>query len=61
MTLADKIRPYVEDIKKDAADGDQLATEIIHLYQMHVRCPQDPGAHALCEATFDDWLKKRKA
>lgn len=60
MTLADKLRPHVEDIKKASAEGDEKATEIITLYQMHVACPQDPGAPALCEATFNDWLKKRE-
>jgi hypothetical protein len=60
MTLADNIRPYVSEIVKEAADGKHDAREIIQLYQLHVACPQDPGAPALCEAAFNQWLEKRK-
>ena len=59
MILADKLRPYVEAIKADASMGGRLAYQIISLYQMHVSCPADPGAPALCEAVFDDWKKER--
>jgi hypothetical protein len=56
-SLADKLRPQVLAIKDAAAAGDKGAQNIIKLYQMHVRCPSDPGAPALCEAAFDEWVK----
>ena len=59
MTLADKLRPYVDDIIADAEDGDKCAVQIIQLYRMHYVSPNDPGAPALCEAFFADWLKER--
>lgn len=58
-TLADKIRPHVKDIVAAHKAGDESATQIITLYEMHCRSPYDPGAPALCEATFDDWMKAR--
>lgn len=61
MTLADKLRPHVRDIAKAADSGDKRALQIIQLYRMHQSCPNDPGAPALCEATFDDWMKERRA
>lgn len=57
MTLADKLRPHVKDIKQAALAGDGAAQNIITLYQMHVACPADPGAPALCEAAFDEWMR----
>lgn len=58
-TLADRLRPHVPAIVADAKAGDGRATQIITLYEMHRACPSDPGAPALCEATFEDWLKER--
>lgn len=54
--LTEKLRPHVARIVTAASDGDEKAQQVINLYQMHVRSPQDPGARALCEATFDDWV-----
>ncbi len=59
MTLADKLRPHVKDIIAAADDGDKKAAEIISLYRMHQSCPRDPGAPALCEAAFMEWLKSQ--
>lgn len=58
MTLADKLRPHVPAIELAASHGDAGAREIITLYQMHCACPSDPGAPALCEAAFDNWIKR---
>lgn len=60
ITLADKLRPYVEQIKADASAGNVKAKQVIDLYQMHASCPSDPGAPALCEAVFEDWKAKKK-
>jgi hypothetical protein len=59
--LASTLRPFVDQIKAAAAKGDRQATQIINLYQMHVRCPGDPGAPALCRAAFDEWNKRKTA
>jgi hypothetical protein len=59
MTLADKLRPYVETIKADAKNGNKNAQQIISLYRMHCSSPSDPGAPAFCECYFKDWLKER--
>jgi len=56
-TLADRLKPFVSEI---AAEGDTLAQHIINLYRMFCACQSDPGAPALCEATFEDWLKTRQ-
>ena len=60
MTLADKLRPHVADLQAAARKGDATAKQVISLYQMHLRCPSDPAAPALCEVTFDDWRKGAK-
>jgi len=59
-TLAERLKPFVPEIQNSAAVGDTLAQQIINLYQMFCACPSDPGAPALCEATFEDWLKTRQ-
>lgn len=61
MVLADKLRPHVAAIQMAASGGDAKAQQIVSLYKMHCACPNDPGAPALCEATFDDWMKERTA
>lgn len=58
-TLADKLRPYVLAIQADAAKGNKAASETVSLYMMHCSCPSDPGAPALCEAAFGQWMKDR--
>lgn len=60
LGLTEKLRPHVDAIKADAANGDVRAKEIITLYKMWERCPNDAAAPALCEATFDDWLKRKE-
>ncbi len=60
MNLADKIKPHVPEIVAAHNAGDNAATQIITLYEMHRRSPSDPGAPALCEAAFDDWFRTRK-
>lgn len=57
--LADKLRSHVADIEADAASGSKKAQAIINLYQLHVACPSDPGAPALCSAAFDEWRKSK--
>jgi hypothetical protein len=59
MTLADKLRPYVQELMAGAKGGDQVADRVITLYRMHCSCPSDPGAPALCEAAFDEWKANR--
>lgn len=61
MSLADTLRPHVAAIKDAAAAGDAKAAQIISLYRMHCSSPSDPGAPALCKATFDDWIATRKS
>lgn len=58
--LANKLRPSVAALKEAAAKGDKRAQRVISLYQMHVACPADPGAPALCEAAFDEWQQARR-
>lgn len=60
MTLADKLRPYVKQLQEDANEGGWLAQQTIEMYKMHCSCPRDPGAPALCEAFFNDWLKAKE-
>jgi hypothetical protein len=60
VKLADKLRPHVAAIEAASAAGDGMARNIISLYRMHMTCPGDPGAPALCEATFNDWMKERR-
>lgn len=60
MDITSRLRPYVSDIIASANGGNATAAQIISLHKMHVACPQDPGAPALCEAAFDDWLRNRK-
>lgn len=60
MTLADTLRPYVAELKNEAARGCAVAQNIIGLYRMHVACSSDPGAPALCKAAFDEWVSSRK-
>ncbi len=61
MSLADTLRPHVQAIQSAAKNGDMKAQQIINLYGMHCRCPSDPGAPALCQAAFDDWMKTADA
>lgn len=57
--LADRLRPHVPEIQSAAEQGDRGAQQIISLYEMHRRCPSDPGAPALCAAALDNWLSSR--
>jgi hypothetical protein len=59
VSLIEKLRPHVKAIEAARAAGDRNALQIIVLYEMHRICPTDPGASALCEATFDDWMCSR--
>lgn len=59
MLLGEKLKPHVPAVIAAHRAGDKAATQIITLYNMHVRCPADPGAPALCEAAFDEWMKSR--
>jgi hypothetical protein len=56
--LDDLIRPHVPAIVSAARAGDRDAQEIMNLYQLHVTCPEDPGAPTLCRAVFDSWIEK---
>lgn len=57
--LTELLRPHVEAIEAAVMKGDKQAAQIITLYQMHIACPRDPGASALCKAAFDAWRSKR--
>jgi len=57
--LTERLRPHVSALLAARKNGDQKAKQVIDLYGMHVRCPGDPGAPALCEAVFDDWILSR--
>ena len=59
--LEEQIRPYVFSLISAAQSGDDRATEVIRLYQMHSACPSDPAAAGLCSAAFHEWLAKRPA
>ena len=59
MTLTEKLRPWVERLLEAAGNGDAGATQVIELYRLYCDCPTDPGAPALCNAAFDDWLRAR--
>ena len=61
MNLADKLKPHVSAIQRDAANACPRAMEIINLYTMHRTSPADPAAPALCEAAFDEWRKSTPA
>lgn len=58
--LTEKLRPHVADLQNAAAAGDAGAQRVINLYRLFVACPADPGAPALCETVFDDWMAARK-
>jgi hypothetical protein len=60
-SLADKLQPYVIDIKKSYEAGNVMAGNIIKWYEMHRVCPGDPGAAVLCEQFLNDWLASRPA
>jgi hypothetical protein len=57
MTLTEKIKPFVQQIIEDADKGNPQAQQVIALHRMHVSCPSDPAAPALCETAFDEWKK----
>lgn len=59
--LSETIRPHVAAIESSASHGNKKALMIISLYQMHVKCPNDPGAAGLCQAAFDDWMKSQRS
>jgi len=55
--LTEKLRPHVEEIKHSAREGNDHAIAVIILYGMHISCPSDLGAVALCEQACEDWLR----
>lgn len=57
--ITDKLRPHVDAIKKSASLGNEKAQAIINLYTLHCACPSDPGAPALCEVAFNDWMRAK--
>ena len=61
--ITEKLRPHVAAIQEDVKGGDlelrRHAAAIINLHCMHVDCPGDPGAPALCEAAFNEWKKAK--
>jgi hypothetical protein len=57
--LTAKLRPHVDALKADAAAGDKDAQGVIRWYQMHCRCPGDPGAPVICEKAFEAWQQRR--
>lgn len=63
MDITSRLKPHVADIVADAAGDDErlsrMAQQIISLHRMHVSCPRDPGAPALCEAAFNEWVAAR--
>lgn len=59
--LTERLRPYVDELNAARDAGDQMAISVVSLYHLYVACPRDLGAPALCEAAFNDWLKRREA
>lgn len=57
--LQEKLTPYVGELRKSASEGNKNAQQVISLYNMYVRCPEQ-GSATLCECFFTDWLKERK-
>ena len=58
-SLQELLIPHVGELKKSAVRGNANAKQVIALYHMYVRCPEQ-GARTLCECYFQDWLKKKK-
>lgn len=63
MNITETLRPHVPAISEDLrSHDDQLrkhAAAIVNLHRMHVDCPGDPTAPALCESAFLGWMKRR--
>jgi hypothetical protein len=57
--LTKLIKPHVEELEREAKQGGEDARQVIILYNMHVKCPRDPGAPALCRAAFEKWQRDR--
>jgi hypothetical protein len=58
--LTELLRGHRMALIKAANNDDMGAVQIIKLYQMHVDCPSDPGALALCEAALKNWLNSKR-
>ena len=65
MDITTKLKPHVKEIQADVTGDDvelkKHAAAIINLHGLHVKCPGDPAAPALCEAAFDEWKAARAA
>jgi hypothetical protein len=55
--LQEKLTPFVGALRKSAAEGSESAKQVINLYNMYTRCPEE-GAKTLCECYFEDWKKE---
>ena len=49
-----------EKMLKQRENGDTLAASVLSLYDLHRKCPSDPGAYGLFIAAYSEW-KKRQA
>lgn len=43
-----------------AKKGNKLARQIIGLYDMHHKCPGDPGAQGLLMASLEEYIEDRE-
>lgn len=63
MDITETLRPHVPAISQDLrSDDEQLrkhAAAVVNLHTMHVDCPGDPAAPALCTSAFWEWMKRR--
>lgn len=53
----DALEQDAPSLKADHLDGEEQATRVIELYEMHRKVPADPGALGLCMAAYDEWRK----
>ncbi len=58
--LTAKIKPYAEELKRDADRGVYEAEQTIALYKMYYRVQGDLAAKTFCECMFEAWLKRRE-
>lgn len=57
--LTELLRPHVAELIRSSAAGNKKARDVITWYEMHRKCPHDPGAPVVCEAAFKDWMKSQ--
>ncbi len=58
--LSDTLKPYVKELMVSYDKDNENAIGVIKWYEMHRRCPGDPGAPVVCLEFFNAWLKETK-